>query len=173
MKKLGILLLLLALLLSLGASAWAEEGVEVEVITADGESIVVVTPKASFADVSFGTADFTLPAGLLTIEEEAFAGISAQRVEVSWNVGAIGPRAFADCPNLLAISIPDTVTSIDDSALAGCGSVTVFGPSRSRTAKRKCGKVGKYPRFPYAFFAFFPTPLNRALICATQSASDS
>ena len=135
MKKLCILLLLLALLLSLGASAWAEEGVEVEVIIADGESIVVVSPKPSFADVSFGTADFTLPAGLLTIEEEAFAGISAQRVEVSWNVGAIGPRAFAGCPNLLAISIPDTVTSIDDSALAGCGSVTVFGPAGSEAQR--------------------------------------
>lgn len=42
MKRICILLLLLALLLSLGASAWAEEGVEVEVIIADGESIVAL-----------------------------------------------------------------------------------------------------------------------------------
>ena len=52
MKKLCIFLLILALLLSLslGASAWAEEGVEVEVIIADGESIVVDTRSGEYIE---------------------------------------------------------------------------------------------------------------------------
>lgn len=40
-------------------------------------------------------ADFELPRLLTLIEEEAFAGISTETVEVSENVTAIEARAFA------------------------------------------------------------------------------
>ena len=70
---------------------------------------------------------FTLPAGLVTIGEEAFAGIPVSRVEFTENVKTIGPRAFADCKNLREFVVPATVESIDDTALAGCTGVTIYG----------------------------------------------
>ena len=44
MKKLCVLLVL-ALLLCAGAAAWAEDGVDIEVIRVDGESVIVLTPR--------------------------------------------------------------------------------------------------------------------------------
>ena len=70
---------------------------------------------------------FTLPVALVTIGEEAFAGIPVSRVEFTENVKTIGPRAFADCKNLREFVVPATVESIDDTALAGCTNVTVYG----------------------------------------------
>ena len=128
MKKLTFLLVL-ALLLSLGASAWAEEGLELAVI--DGQSVVVVTPDENVPPEIFNAPDFTVPSMLLTIEEEAFADSGAGNVKISENVGAIGPRAFADCLSLRAILIPPTVTSIDASALDGSPNAVVLGASGS------------------------------------------
>ena len=71
------------------------------------------------------TADFVIP--FPVIEEEAFAGIAATHIEVQPNVEFIGPRAFADCPNLHKIHIPDSVTNVDDTALDGCQDVIVCG----------------------------------------------
>lgn len=59
---------------------------------------------------------FTLPAALTEIDEEAFAGIAAEYVQVTENVTSIGSRAFADCKNLKQIAIPAGVQSIADNA---------------------------------------------------------
>ena len=137
MKRICILLAAV-LLLCLATNAWAEDGVNVEVIRMDGVSVVVLTPEetmvrarsfAMMAAAPNGTEDaaFTLPQFLTIIEEEAFAGIAAEKVEVSENVVSIGVKAFADCPNLTEITIPANVLSVDDSALAGCSGVTVYG----------------------------------------------
>ena len=106
MKKLCVLLVA-ALLLCLCASAWAEEGMRVEVIKMDGVSVVVLTPETtmlrarSIAMNARGTdekqVDFVLPQFLTLIGESAFEGIAAESVEVSENVAAIEARAFADC----------------------------------------------------------------------------
>ena len=71
------------------------------------------------------TADFVIPFNV--IEEEAFAGIAATHVEVQPNVESIGPRAFADCPSLRKIHIPDSVDYVDQTALDGCENVLVCG----------------------------------------------
>jgi hypothetical protein len=120
MKKICILLAAV-LLLCLGASAWAEDGVNVEIIKVDGVSVVVLTPEKE--------ADFVLPAFLTLIEESAFEGIAAESVEVTGNVAAIETRAFADCKSLREITIPATVLKIDDHAFDGCKGVTVYGRS--------------------------------------------
>lgn len=73
-----------------------------------------------------GSADFLLPAALVTIGEEAFAGIPAARVEIPERVTSIGPRAFADCPKLCEILIPASVESISDTAFEGSGSVKIY-----------------------------------------------
>jgi len=62
----------------------------------------------------------TLPSGLGVIGEEAFLGVHAQMIVVPAGVTSIGPRAFADCPNLVAVVLPDSVTSIDGTAFEGC-----------------------------------------------------
>lgn len=76
-----------------------------------------------------------LPAFLTLIEESAFEGIDAQRVYISENVVSIEKRAFADCKDLREIFIPATVQSIDDTALAGCVNVTVYGTAGSEAQR--------------------------------------
>ena len=134
LKKISILFAI-ALFFCLGSAAWAEDGVNVEVIRADGVSVVVLMPETTIlraGSMAKGTADerqadFALPEFLTLIEESAFEGIAATRVEVSGNVVAIENRAFADCKSLREIHIPATVMKVDDHALDGCENVTVYG----------------------------------------------
>ena len=77
----------------------------------------------------------TLPAALVTIEEEAFEGIDAVRVEIAENVVSIGPRAFADCVNLREFFVPATVEHIDDTALQGSDFVIVYGETGSEAQR--------------------------------------
>ena len=136
MKKLSGLILL-ALLLALSAPTWAENSVAIEVIKVDGVSLVVLTPEETLqrargiAMSAKATTDIpaaiALPQALTIIEEEAFAGIAASRIEITESVTAIEARAFADCENLQAILIPESVLKIDDTAFTGCQGVTVYG----------------------------------------------
>ena len=134
MKKLCYVLIL-ALLLSLGASAFADNGVEI--IYMDGIPVVMESFGLSLSDSDAfdAGAGFTLPEALADIGEEAFAGIAASRVEITENVKTIGKRAFADCKNLREIVIPATVEHIDDSALDGCTGVTIFGEFNSEAER--------------------------------------
>lgn len=138
-------LLIAALLLCLCASAWAEGGMNIEVIKMDGVSVVVLTPETtmlrarSIAMNAKATdekqAGFVLPQFLTLIEESAFEGISAEIVEVTGNVAAIEARAFADCKCLREITIPASVKEIDDHAFDGCEGVTVYGKSGSEAER--------------------------------------
>ena len=135
MKKLCFLLIL-ALLLSLGASAFADNGVEI--LFMDGTPVVVESPSLTAGETaaySAPGAGLTLPAALVAIEEEAFAGIDAARVEITENVVSIGPRAFADCKNLTELVIPATVQTIDDTALDGSLNVTIYGEADSEAQR--------------------------------------
>ena len=67
-----------------------------------------------------------LPAALEEIGAEAFLGASMQKVTIPNGVKKIGSRAFALCPNLLAIVIPDSVETIADDAFAGVSNLTVI-----------------------------------------------
>ena len=53
-----------------------------------------------------------LPDALTELEEEAFAGSPAQRVQLGRNLRSVGSRAFADCTALLQAEIPASVTSL-------------------------------------------------------------
>ena len=72
-----------------------------------------------------------LPSGLRIIEEEAFAGVAAEKIVVPAGVRSIGSRAFADCPNLFVLELPEGITAFESDALAGCGPVMVFGQAGS------------------------------------------
>ena len=101
----------------------------------DGIPVVMESFGLSLSDSDTFDAQgegFKLPAALVDIEEEAFAGIPASRVEITENVKTIGPRAFGDCQNLRVLVIPETVKSIDDSAVEGCKYIiTVYGKTGS------------------------------------------
>ena len=135
MKKLCVLLVL-ALLLSLGASAFADNSVEI--LYMDGTPVAVESPALTAGETNAfhaPGAGLTLPAALVAIEEEAFAGIDAGRVEITENVVSIGPRAFADCKNLTELVIPATVQTIDDTALEGSENVTIYGEADSEAQR--------------------------------------
>jgi len=66
-----------------------------------------------------------LPSMLKEIEEEGFMGITAQAVIIPDGCTKIGSRAFADCPNLVYVYIPASVTSIAEDAFAGSGQVEI------------------------------------------------
>ena len=66
--------------------------------------------------------DFILPANLTSIEEEAFA-------ECAFTY--IGPRAFADCPNLAYIYIPEATRRIDPNAFGKTNNLTIIGKDGS------------------------------------------
>ena len=62
-----------------------------------------------------------LPEDLARIEGEALAGVAAGRIVIAdGSRASIGSRAFADCPNLLAVRIPKGVTEIAEDAFSGC-----------------------------------------------------
>ena len=97
---------------------------------------VDVTVAASFVPV-FGTPDFTLPAGLKSIEANAFEGAAMTVAVIPNGCESIGAYAFKDCTKLTQIFIPASVTSIDPSAFSNCGQVYVYGASPS-AAKTFC-----------------------------------
>ena len=73
--------------------------------------------------------DFFLPDNLTTIEEEAFAGCPFQYVVLSDQTGFIGVRAFADCPDLRFIVIPNAEAAIDGQAFGDRTGLVIFGIS--------------------------------------------
>ena len=79
---------------------------------------------------AFGTPDFTLPAFLTTVEEEAFEGIAASIVDIPASCTNIGAHAFRNCPNLTQIRIPaNCVLGVD--VFEGCTMVVVYGMAGS------------------------------------------
>ena len=75
----------------------------------------------------FGKADVVLPDDLEIVDEGAFEGIDAATVFIPDGVTEIGSRAFADCPNLKHIHLPNGLTIADD-AFDGVTDLFVYGP---------------------------------------------
>ena len=85
--------------------------------------------------------EFKLSAGLIEIEEEAFAGINAQQITLPDGVKQIGKRAFADCAQLRRIYIPDSVEYISADAFSGVDSLVICGVEGSY-AQYYAGRYG-------------------------------
>lgn len=66
-----------------------------------------------------------LPSGVKTIEKEAFANLDCECVIIPNGCTIIGPRAFADCGNLIYAKIPASVSEIAEDAFEGCEKVRI------------------------------------------------
>ena len=82
----------------------------------EAQTAVVPIPALSEMRVLY------LPADLTVVDNEAFTGIDVDAVIIPGNCRSIGRRAFADCPNLMYVLMPQTVT-LASNAFEGCGSI--------------------------------------------------
>ncbi len=79
---------------------------------------------------AFGTPDFTLPAAITTVEEEAFMGAGMSVVLVPATCTSIGARAFKNCQSLTQIRIPAGCAICAD-AFDGCSLLYVYSAAGS------------------------------------------
>jgi hypothetical protein len=91
-------------------------------------SIIAVVAGQVVVDVVY---DFILPASLTFIEDEAFAGGAFRYVQLPEGVSVIRSCAFADCPNLAYIYIPEETGTIARDAFSGVSGLTILGHSGS------------------------------------------
>lgn len=78
-----------------------------------------------------GTPDLILPSNLKTIGEQAFSSGAFRHVKLSDQTEFIGPFAFADCQNLMFISIPNPNTIIDENAFGDMQELVIYGKAGS------------------------------------------
>ena len=69
---------------------------------------------------------FSLPSGMTTIREEAFAGVACTDLVLPDDLVSIGARAFADCAALINVYLPASLTDIADDAFEGCSDQVTF-----------------------------------------------
>ena len=82
---------------------------------------------------TFGTADFTLPAGTVTIGESAFENDTQITAVNAGSVTSIGVNAFKGCTGLTKIRLPKNC-SIAASAFDGCTALeAIFAPAGGTT----------------------------------------
>ena len=76
-------------------------------------------------------ASVILPENLTEIEDEAFIGTAISYVRLPEGITRIGSRAFADCPNLHRIYIPESCTSIAADVFTPGIDLTIYGQDGS------------------------------------------
>ncbi len=115
-----------------------------EITAVAGDNMLQLTEFRLFGAPFFGTAAFTVPADVITIEANAFKGIAATSVEIPDGCTSIGDEAFANCENLSQIRIPASVTSIgaDVFSRTGTGTIYVFGADGSYAQTWCAGRDG-------------------------------
>ena len=89
--------------------------------------------EATISELAFGPADFTLPAALTRLGEEAFAGAAMKIVYVPNGCTSIGANAFRNCTGLTQIRLPKNC-AISDTAFTGFTSlIAVYAPAGGTT----------------------------------------
>ena len=76
-------------------------------------------------------ATLTLPSGLSVIEADAFSGVNAQVMIIPDTVKTIEAGAFANCPNLIYVRLPEDCSGVSLDAFSGCGPIIAYGPADS------------------------------------------
>ena len=86
--------------------------------------ITSIGEKAFFYCSSLTSVTFGEKSLLTSIGEYAFSYTSLTSIEIPDSMTSIGNSAFSSCTSLTSIEIPDSVTSIGNSAFSGCTSLT-------------------------------------------------
>lgn len=73
-----------------------------------------------------------LPKGIKTIEEQAFAGVMADVIEIPEGCSSIGSEAFLNCKELVKLYIPASVKQITFDAFVGCENLVIYAPEGSK-----------------------------------------
>ena len=76
-------------------------------------------------------APVQLPASLKEVQAEAMAGTAVEYIALPSGATTIGSRAFADCPNLIGVIVPATVTSIAADAFENSPKAVIVTPLQS------------------------------------------
>ena len=85
-----------------------------------------------------GIAQITLPSHIQEIEGATFYGCNNLEHVSLPGVNRIGTAAFAECPRLTDINIPESVTEIDDEAFASCSRLqTVVIPKGVKNIRKR------------------------------------
>ena len=77
-----------------------------------------------------------LPAGLKSIQQEAFRGSAAESIVLPDGCAEIGAKAFADCATLRRVEIPASVAVIAEDAFEGCSNELVIVTPKGSAAER-------------------------------------
>ena len=67
----------------------------------------------------------SIPSMTMTIDESAFEGVNCQAVIIPNGCTAIGKRCFANCPNLIYVYIPASVTFVAEDAFENSEQVII------------------------------------------------
>ena len=102
----------------------------------DGSSAAGQTLRLTQFFTVFDTAEFTLPAQLIRVEDSAFEGHDVKSVYIPDGCTSIGTYAFRDCRDLIRIRIPAGCT-VGADAFDDCEKVYIFGTVGS-SAERYC-----------------------------------
>ena len=99
-----------------------------------------VTLPVSFRRLMIN-ADFTLPASIQTIEDNAFEGGNMTAVYIPDTCTTIGAEAFKNCTSLTQIRLPQNC-QISSTAFDGCDTIYVFAPAGGDTQSWCEGRTG-------------------------------
>lgn len=93
-----------------------------------------INEKACFEAMMRGgyVKSVTLPSTLRYIKEGAFAGSLIASIVIPEGVTTLGEYAFAHCPNLRSVTLPLTLTTIEQ-----CDNANFYGPNSTSLAESK------------------------------------
>ncbi|MHC6203991.1 leucine-rich repeat domain-containing protein [Breznakiellaceae bacterium SP9] len=158
MRKLLVVLLVLASANALFAQSAAPasdfkyaltedgKGVVIQGYLGEGATVVIPAKIEGFPVTAIGDMAFfacssltliTIPSSVTSIGVRAFSGCSSLKwvwLTIPSSVTSIGKWAFNGCSSLTSIAIPGSVTTIDSGAFSGCSSLTSITIPSSVTA---------------------------------------
>lgn len=128
-----------ALILETGEEIPCEEGIALLPLDTEGDFSYTLAVKRMGVCSAYGEtrtinvtnlsqdAVLAIPAGVRTIEEEAFQGVGASRILLPDTVTAVGPYAFADNPGLLFVEMGEAEIAMN--AFDGCPNAMLGVPN--------------------------------------------